>query len=204
VNTDSRHVCQLAILADLAWLPFNAAKVCFQGQRDFNYLELRHLWEDARVDSEGVRLAGMHYRAVILDEMDQLPEKATAALKQLSASGRLIVWGNSALPKSIRGVRSAKTSEELIRAIDRLIQPDVTLAPASENIRYRHVIKENLHFYIFFNEEAGTIQTTIRLSVSGQGQWLDPYTGTATDATPDQSVIFAPHEVKVLCVDSEP
>ena len=65
-------------------LPDPAAKVCFQHQRDFNYLELRHLWEDARVDAEGVHLAGMHYRAVILDGLPQLPSAAKPALEKLA------------------------------------------------------------------------------------------------------------------------
>jgi hypothetical protein len=205
VNTDSRQVCNLAILGDVAWLPTKAAKVCFQNQRDFNYLEFRHLWEHAKVDADGVRLAGMHYRAVILDAdgMDHWPKEATLALARLSAAGRLILWGDSAAAKSLAGIRQAKTPAELVGAIDRLVPPDVTLQPASESIRYRHVIKGNRHFYIFFNEEAAAVDTVIRLAISGKRQWLDPFTGEATDAAPDQAVTLAPHELKVLCVNGD-
>ena len=96
LNTDSRHVCEVAILADANYCPDAAAKVCFQHQRDFNYLELRHLWEDARVDAEGVRLAGMHYRAVVLDGLPQLPSSAKPAVEKLASAGKLIVWGRPA------------------------------------------------------------------------------------------------------------
>jgi hypothetical protein len=200
VNTDSRHVCNLAILGDVAWLPTQAAKVCFQNQRDFNYLELRHLWEQAKVDGEGVRLAGMHYRAVVLDGLDHWPKEATPALARLAAAGRLIIWGDAASAKSLAGIRPAKTPRELVAAIDRLIPPDVTLQPASENIRYRHVVKGNRHFYMFFNEEAGSVTASIRLANSGKRQWLDPFTGSTADAAPDQPVTLAPHELKLLCV----
>jgi hypothetical protein len=203
VNTDSRHVCNLAILGDVAWLPTKAAKACFQHQRDFNYLELRHLWEHAKVDAEGVQLAGMHYRAVILDGLDHWPKEAAPALEQLAAAGRLIVFGDCPSAKSLRGVRQTKTPPELLGAIDRLIPPDVTLQPASENIRYRHVIKGNRHFYIFFNEESAAVDTTIRLATAGKRQWLDPSTGSASDAAPDRPVTFAPHEVKLLCVNED-
>ena len=64
--------------------------------------------------------------------------------------------------KSLAGARHAKSPQELCGAINSLVQPDVTLEPASENIRYRHVIKGNRHFYIFFNEEAGTVRATFR------------------------------------------
>ena len=140
--------------------------------------------EHAKVDAEGVRLAGMHYRAVVLDGLDHWPKEATPALEQLAAAGRLILWGDSASAQSLAGARQAKTPPELLGAIDRLIPPDVTLRPASESIRYRHVIKGNRHFYIFFNEEAAAVDTTIRLASTGKRQWLDPSTGRVSDAAP--------------------
>ena len=43
LNTDSEHICNVAILGEADRLPWRAAKVCFQNQRDFNYLETRDL-----------------------------------------------------------------------------------------------------------------------------------------------------------------
>ena len=63
LNTDSHHVCELAILAEPSFLSTGAAKICFQNQRDFNYLEIRHLWEDAKIDSKGIHIAGMNYKS---------------------------------------------------------------------------------------------------------------------------------------------
>ena len=85
LNTDSTHICELAILGSNDYLPWRAAKVCFRHQRDFNYLEARHLWEDAKVDGEGIHLAGMHYRALILEE--DPPQKALPAIDTLAKSG---------------------------------------------------------------------------------------------------------------------
>jgi hypothetical protein len=198
LNTDSRQVCNLAILGDVAILPTKAAKACFQHQRDFNYLEFRHLWEHAKVDAEGVHLAGMNYRAVVLDGLDYLPKEALPALERLSAAGRLIVFGDCASTKSLVGIRQPETSQELLRSIDQLIPADVTLKPASENIRYRHVIKGGRHFYIFFNEESASVTATIGLANSGKRQWLDTFTGKATDAAAERPVTFAPHELKLL------
>ena len=99
LNTDSMHVCELAILGLNDWLPWRAAKVCFQNQRDFNYLEARHLWEDARVDADGIRIAGMHYRALILEENP--PAKAVPAIETLAKAGRIIRWDESRTPRRL-------------------------------------------------------------------------------------------------------
>ena len=90
LNTDSRQVCEIAILGDANWLPDKSAKVCFQNQHDFNYLELNHLVSGAVTDADGVHLGGMNYKAVILDGLNNLPEKVIPALHQLEKNGRLV------------------------------------------------------------------------------------------------------------------
>ena len=67
LNAQGRHCCDLAILGESNRLPWTAAKHCFQQQRDFNYLEARHLWEDAQVTEEGIHIATMDYRALIVE-----------------------------------------------------------------------------------------------------------------------------------------
>jgi len=198
LNTDSRHVCEVAILADANYCPDAAAKVCFQHQRDFNYLELRHLWEDAQLDAEGVRLAGMHYRVVVLDGLEHLTSAASAALEKLAAAGRLAVWGRPAADVNWPGVLRLPSPAELIAAIDRLVPADVTMRPATTAIRYRHVVKDGRHFYLLFNEEAEAVSATVALGVKGERRWLDLTTGAATAA--DEAVVWSPHEMKVLCI----
>jgi hypothetical protein len=67
INTDSRHVCQLAILGQADWLPWRAAKTCYSHQYDFNYIDERDLLEQAVVDAEGIHLGDMRYQAIILE-----------------------------------------------------------------------------------------------------------------------------------------
>ena len=88
LNTDCSHVCEIAILGQSDHLPWRAAKVCFERQRDFNYIEERHLWQDAQVDSSGIHLAGMHYRVLIVD--GEPDARAAAALATLEQAGRVI------------------------------------------------------------------------------------------------------------------
>src|SRR5690606_28490699 len=90
LNTDSKHVCKIAILGEPNILPWRAAKALQENQIDFNYLETRHLTEDAQVTSTGVSLAGMHYDLVIIDGdvpgEGHLPDN----LKILAQAGRVI------------------------------------------------------------------------------------------------------------------
>jgi hypothetical protein len=201
INTDSKQVCGLAILGEATWLPDKAARICFQGQRDFNYLEIRHLWDDAKVDSKGVHIKGMNYGAVILDSLSNIPSEALPYLKKLARNGRLIISQYSGVASLFKGAVIYNGRSELISAIDKLITPDLILTPSSENIRYRHVIKGKDHFYILFNEESSEVTTKIKVQAAGTLQWLDPSTAGAFAAQQGEIVHFRPHELKILRVN---
>ncbi len=186
LNTDSRHVCELAILGSNDALPWRAAKVCFQHQRDFNYLEARHLWEDARVDADGVHLAGMHYRALILEE--DPPEKAKSAIGALTKAGRLIRW------------TSETADSQLIEAIDKLVVPDVQVSPGALDLRVRHVQKGGTDYYLLFNEGGNDLEVRVRVSVNGEWTFLNPVTGGQEIAPADQPIRLSKHAVQVLAV----
>jgi hypothetical protein len=201
INTDSRQICEVAILGEATWLPDKSAKICFQHQRDFNYLEIRHLWEDAKIDAKGVHIAGMNYGAIILDSLSYLPPKAISLLKKLAGKGRLIVREDSKFSSMFKGARLYKSPHDLISAIDKIIVPDLVLNPASENIRYRHVVKGSDHFYIIFNEESGAVTTQLQIPVKGTRQFLNPFTSEAVNVSENESVYFKPHELKILRVN---
>jgi hypothetical protein len=184
LNTDSKHVCALAILGRNDYLPWRAAKTCLQHQRDFNYIEARHLWEDAEVRAEGVRIAGMHYRALIVE--DEPPAKAESALQILDNAGRLIRWN--------RDIGDA----ELVRQIDRLVPVDVRVWPAAPDLRVRHVIKHGIDCYLLFNEGDEDFSVDLDLSAKGGRFLLDPQTGEGHKLHDSRTLPFARHEIKVL------
>jgi len=201
VNTDSKQVCHVAILGRSQWLPDESAKVLFQHQCDFNYLELRHLWEDANTDADGVHIAGMDYGAVILDGIANLPAEARPALLKLAADKRLIVWRDPSQLEAFPGSVGAETSEALIDQIGQRVPPArLTLDPPTTNIRLRHVVKGDRHFLLLFNEEADEVSTHVQVRLTGAFQWWDPTTGTAGEADLAAPVNFAPHEMKLLSV----
>jgi hypothetical protein len=198
INTDSRHICDLAILCEASWLPDKPAKVCFQNQRDFNYLEIRHLWEDATVSSKGVHIAGMTYSAVIIDSLSYVPPRAIPLLKKLARQKHLIVREDSKLTSMCRGALVYGTPAELKAAIEKITDPDILLAPLSENIRYRHVEKYGDDYFMLFNEENSAVSTTIRLQVKGNREWIDPFTAEVTVSSESEKIQFKPYEMKLL------
>ena len=186
LNTDSKHICGLAILGLNDHLPWRAAKICFQNQRDFNYLEARHLWEDAKVDQNGIHIAGMHYEALIIEA--EPPEKAKPALDVLDKAGRLIRWNDQ------------MENSELVRQIDRLVPVDVRVRPASPDLRVRHVLKNEADYYIVFNEGEDNLEVGLETSTKGRRFLLDPQTSGQQILTPEEPLLLKPHELRVLMV----
>jgi len=182
MNAEGRHVCEVAILGLADELPWRAAKALFEGQVDFNYLEARHLWEDATVDPGGVRLAGMLYRVLVLDGVEP-PPQAAAALAAIERAGRIVRWPENGLG-----------------AIERLAARDVGLAPVHADVRFRHVLRGRTHYYLFFNEGSGEVRAELHVAAEGPRLWLDPWRGMALPDADMRRLELGPHETRVLRV----
>ena len=200
LNSDSRQVCDIAILTDEAFLPDKPAKILFQHQRDFNYLEARHLGNEARISSRGVVIAGMTYKALIIDTISHLPDSAVPLLKKLAKRKHLIVNAASKYASWFKGAFVYTTDDDLVNAVNKLITPDIVLTSPSENIRYRHVIKDEDDYYMLFNEEANEVTTGCRSPVAGRRYLLDPATAKATESPDNETLHFKPHELKILWI----
>lgn len=170
VNTDAQHVCEIAVLADPDACPWSAAKALFEAQHDFNYLDTRQLVEDAKLE-EGVCIAGMHYRVVVIEPSLVVSPEAQAMLDQLDAQGRLICWDGDA--------------KNFIERIDRFVQPDLDVQPPQPALRYRHVIKDGWHFYLLFNERSKPITFALSASCGPLRHWSTTGEGEPADIDPD-------------------
>lgn len=200
LNTDSRQICSLAILCEAASLPYEYARICYRNQIDFNYLEIRHLWEDAKIDERGIHISGMDYAALIIDSLSYMPEQAIPFLKILAENGRLIIRKDLRFSELSGGAYPVKTGNELTAIVSKLIRPDILLQPVCESIRCRHVEKGKYHYYILFNEDNAEITARIMIPLKGEKQWLDPFSTVAVKTKNDEMVSFKPYEIKILMV----
>jgi hypothetical protein len=198
VNTGAQHVCQVAILGDDSRLPWSAAKICFQHQHDFNYLEFRHLWEDALVSPLGVNLRGMHYPAVILDGFDRCPPLAEEALMLLAQCGRLILWNTTPAALRKAGAAAPRTETELVNALNLLTQPDLVVDRPQPDLRIRHMVKEDLHIYLLANEGLETITPRVTIPIPGDRLLFDPYTLAAETLQGSSPIPIPPYTIKLL------
>ena len=199
LNADSQHVCSIAVLAASDEVTAQGTRSLFENQLDFNYLEFRHLWEDAKVDEKGVHIAGMHYEAIILPPLRTFPPESQKPLETLAQAGRLVRYTDSSHP--VEGAVTARSDEDLVEWLKNRIRTDIQLEPVSINIRVRHVVKNNVHFYLLFNEVASPVDTTIQLSVDGKQSWWDTATSIQTKRNKGESTHFEPFEMKILCVE---
>ena len=200
LNTDSEHICEIAIACDVQWLPEKSAKICFESQHDFNYLELRNLG-DCRIDSGGIHFAGMNYKALILEKELSARGEFLSDIKKIADAGLLILFENDKdeLLNAFTGAYLAVDESELLKSLHELVQPDCELLPGSQAIRCRHVIKGGMDFYLLFNEEFTQVSTSLKLDSAGTWEWWNPVNGEITAAV-NQAVTFAPGEIKLLCI----
>lgn len=185
INTDSVHVCRVAILGHAFALPWRAAKVCYESQLDFNYVEERLLREEAVVDASGIRLGAMHYDVLVVDD-PAMEEGMGRVMDRLAASGRLLAYSDG---ETDGGLRAGLSAWNL---------PEVSVEPATPSLRVRHVIKEGLHYFMLFNETAVGCNVRVRFHVSGDMAELNVSPGKFVPVDPRHALRFDPHELRVF------
>lgn len=198
LNTDCRHLCQVAILGESDYLPWRAAKVCFQNQRDFNYLEMRDLWETARVTEEGIHLAEMHYPVLIIDGIATIPDRAQAAIETLRRAGRVLVWQPGTANLSLPGATLINEPQQLIASLDQLAPSEFSIAPSHPDLRCRYLSKNGDSFLILFNEGPENVTFSIQASANEKPVWIDLFAGHAEPVDTGAQMELSPFGLKIL------
>jgi len=186
-NAYSFHVCSLAILGQADWLPWQSAKVCYQSQLDFNYLEERDLFEQTVVDDKGLHIAGMSYRALILEH-----EPAAVIMTRLAPlirAGRVFHYSPETSP------------EKLLSWLAGWLPTDLQATPSAPALRLRHVVKDQVHYYLLFNEQRHPLEARLRLAEPGQRLLFDPLTGQAEPLPESGLLRLDGYTLKVLLTE---
>lgn len=186
INTDSRHICDIAILGLNDFLPWKSAEVCFKNQYDFNYLEYGLLKDKAVIDSRGINISGMNYKVLIVE--DDIISRNSALLETL---GERVIFWNSSEPES---------AEKLLTSLQKFSEPVLKLIPQNENIRVRRVVKDGINYCLVFNEGETPLKAKAIFPAGNEYFQLNQFNGSFSKIDPSENLRFEAHEMKVVAV----
>lgn len=158
--SDCTQVCQTAILTDGSAAAWRAAKVLYQNQVDFVYIDEPALAQ-ASVENGELVIGSQRFRAVICDP----PHVAGQSfLAEFGRAGGLVLtdWDDATL--------ISRLTHAVGRDVDLLNAPD---------LRFIHVHKERCDFYLFVNEGEEPIAGELSLATVGAVERWDPLDGSA-------------------------
>jgi len=201
-NTDSKHQCDVAILTGPDHCPWKAAKVCFENQIDFNYLEHALLLESATVNEGGIDIAGMHYAVLVIDGPEIPPSAVLEKLEPMIRAGRVMAFG---FEQPLRGIPLELEREGLTEAIR--LHSELVLSSlievGSADLRVRQVTKEGRSYAILFNEgkEMLPVQLANEVAVLVASEFLS---GVAIRSNLCKKLILSPFEATFVEIITSP
>ena len=171
LNTDCAQICSVAILGFPHHLPWRAAKVLFQHQVDFNYLEDRLLTGGCEIENGWIEIEAQCYRMVVLDHVVHIAPEVRDQLERFAAQGGTVVtYGETC---SISGAVPAASDRALLAAVDRAVERDVRIGPTHPNLRVAHGVKESVHLYLLTNEGEEPVSGELLVSQVGRAEFWD-------------------------------
>ncbi len=176
LNSDSELVCHVAILGEHHRLPWRAAKVCFQNQIDFNYLDSEDFVRGSTHDKT-LKVANQAYRVLIVD--GEVNPAVQHRLDELAEQLLIIYW--------------TEDTAACLDALRKLLPPSDFDTIDARGLRVRHVRKQGYDWVILFNEERSPITSTLELD---EAYVLNPYSGAVTPFCGE--LHLAGHELCVL------
>ncbi|QPC82015.1 hypothetical protein G4Y79_20355 [Phototrophicus methaneseepsis] len=184
LNTDSEHVCHVAIIGQHHHLPWRAAKACFEHQIDFNYLDVEDLLIANTTAEGGIQVLQQVYDVLVVDYV--LSEPVKERIRSLETTLSVVNWDDDTA-SCIEALRASLPSRLLIRA-------------STQGLRVRHVRKQGHNWLMLFNERAEPVTVDIQEPELKHASLLDPYaqSGEGHVVAFHEFVALGGYEIKVL------
>jgi len=146
LNTLGKQQCDVAVLTETTWLPDKLVRPLYENQIDFNYLTDEDLIERATVNSDGsISIASMRYQALLMDDTIKPRSSAQQKLDQIRQHGRLIRWNPH------------ESVQTLLTLLSPWVTRVLTLSQPQPDVRFRHVIWNQNHWLLLYNEGSRTL-----------------------------------------------
>ncbi|WP_036745897.1 glycosylhydrolase-like jelly roll fold domain-containing protein [Paenibacillus sp. UNC451MF] len=174
--TDSVNNTPIAVLCREDWLPWQVVKPLYENQREFNYLEESLLVSASKIDNGCIQIKDQAY-SVVLVENERLWEEETRKALQLfrDDGGIVIVLHTDKQEQDLVATTRITAPEQLISALDEVIQRPVILDPPCVDLRVSHVVKEGHHFYVVVHEGEQAYEGTMTVETTGRTERWDPW-----------------------------
>lgn len=159
--SDGVEVCNVAILTDGNHAAWDAAKLLYQAQIDFLYIDQQAL-DGAQVTGNTLTLGPQQFRVVICD-----PPGATThpVLTNFAAAGGLLL--------------TSWHAERLVTEVVTVVGRDVEW-PDVPDLRVIHYRKAGQEFYFLVNEGETTLTGELSLATTGALAYWNPLAGSTT------------------------
>lgn len=165
--TDCEQVCDVAIVGTGHALPWAAARVLYEHQIDFLYIDDASLAQALVADGR-LQVGDQSYRAVIVDAPVALSSTGAERLDAFRRDGGAIIHHRS--------------ETDLVAAVHRSVSVDVSMEPDAHGLRVMHVRKEGLDLYALFNEGDTALAGTLTVQAIGIPEWWDLWHNETYDA----------------------
>ncbi len=188
LNTDSQQMCNVAILCQDNRLPWLSARVCFENQIDFNYLEDYHLIKDVLIDEKGVHIANMNYEILIIEKGFGVTcgDKAKGVVEKLKKDKRVIEWD------------PANDEPHLSKLIFEKVKPFIEIKPQCSALRTRLLQKENTSYAIIFNEQDTVFKGCVQIEGISAGVMMNMDTNETSIWNSESEIQINAHECMVI------
>jgi hypothetical protein len=190
LNTDNKQVCEVAVYSEHNQYGFLSAKVMFQNQIDFNYIDetvrdATNFDASSNFKNEKVQIGTVAYSTIILDGLTKLSDKGVDFLEKCSDGGINIILFSQG---KIEGLESSeinytqcKTETELKNLLHKIVPKDVISIPHENSLRVSHIIKGDVDFYFCVNENEDVIDCQLSIPVIGKAEYWDAENGLISD-----------------------
>ena len=186
-----RHAANAAILyhAEAEWSgrPYMQtqvpAKLLCEAQIDFDILPADVLREEAFVRENRLTVGGEQYDCLIVPHARVLPYGVIETLSRLAGDGLCVIFvgglpdrsaeNRDILPLLSGGTFRAIPPDELVQTLTERGFVDIRPAARNPFLRFYHYIRDDSHFYLFFNEGMRKLEEDITLPFSGDYLFLD-------------------------------
>ncbi|WP_316245343.1 glycosyl hydrolase [Gracilibacillus timonensis] len=178
--TDSTNQATIAILCEEDFLPWEVAKILYENQVEFNYLEEELFLSSAYIDDGNIKIERQSYETIIIERGGlQLDSVTIGKLEEfIQNGGEVIFLSDEYELNTINGAKQIENVGDVLKILSTDHLEEVVISPSSNDIRVSKIKKQDKLFYFFVNEGEENYKGSLLLKEQGSVEKWDAWNGT--------------------------